>query len=243
LALALGAALVFLRPASEQSGIPAAARPTLGLMTSLPIYWPEAESPGDFLAGGKRPHWARMALERDYVLRPLDTLTQAGGLQSVYYLLLAQPRALSGEENVALDDWVRGGGCLLLFADPMLTGHSIFAIGDRRRPQDVVLLSPILARWGLELGFDEGQGGEVAVRRVGDLELPTQRAGAFRLRKPAGGAAAECRLLADGLAAQCAIGEGRVLAIADAALLEDGDEEGGRAGPLMRLAGKAFSGS
>ena len=50
---------------------------------------------------------------------------------------------------------MRGGGRVLLFADPMLTRHSAFALGDRRRPQDVVLLSPILARWRLELQFDE----------------------------------------------------------------------------------------
>ena len=65
--------------------------------------------------------------------------------------MMIQPRPLSPQENVALDNWVAAGGRLLLFADPALTEDSAFAIGDRRRPQDVVLLSPILARWGLEL--------------------------------------------------------------------------------------------
>lgn len=49
-------------------------------------------------------------------------------------------------ENVALDDWVRAGGARALFADPLLTFNSRFSIGDRRRPQDVATLSPILTR-------------------------------------------------------------------------------------------------
>ena len=78
-------------------------------------------------------------------------------LSHVTRLLLAQPRALSGPENVALDAWVRGGGHLLLFADPMMTGESRFGIGDRQRPQDVILLSPILNRWCRDPQFDQNQ--------------------------------------------------------------------------------------
>ena len=141
---------------------------------------------------------------------------------------------------MSLDRWVRGGGHLLLFADPMLTGQSVFAIGDRRRPQDVVLISPILARWGLELTFDENQPGEPAVSRIDGIETPVHLAGTFRLQGSADGARSGCRLLAGGLAARCPVGKGSVLAIADAALLEGGEDEAGRSGPLMRLAAMAF---
>lgn len=217
-----------------------AQKPLLGLMTTLPLYWPEADGPGDLLRKAGEISRARNTLEQDYRLKPLDTLVPDAGLGSTRFLLLAQPRALSGEENVALDNWVRGGGRVLLLVDPMLTGHSIFAVGDRRRPQDVVLISPILARWGLELTFDENQPADLVVVWLEDVALPVRLAGRFRLRKPAGGAPSSCRLLADALAARCKIGKGSVLAIADAALVEDGGVENGNPGPLKRLAAKAF---
>src|SRR5688500_18207995 len=128
--------------------------PELGLMGTIPIYWGEAGDFGEVLAGSGNAHWARARLETDYQLSPLDTLDE-DSLAGIDLLLLAQPRALSPAENVALDAWVRGGGRLLLFADPMLTGESRFAIGDRRRPQDVILLSPILDHWGLAVAFDD----------------------------------------------------------------------------------------
>ena len=82
-------------------------QPALGLMTTLPIYWPEADSPQELLSTDVPQHWARIALERRYDLRPLDTLEEGGGLDDIRMLLLVQPRALAPQENVALDDWVR----------------------------------------------------------------------------------------------------------------------------------------
>ena len=131
------------------------AREPLGLMGTIPIYWGESDGPGDILGGKGEAHWARTELEKDWDLRPVSYLS-AEALAPLESLLLAQPRALSGEENVALDAWVRAGGHLLLFVDPLMTGHSRFAIGDRRRPQDVAILSPILGHWGLRLELDEG---------------------------------------------------------------------------------------
>lgn len=212
-ALAAGiAAQVFPGPPDEGE------KPALGLFTSLPIYWAESDGLEAALDANGPMHWARTALEQDNRLVPLDTLEpeQVAGLTR---LILAQPRPLAPSENVALDDWVRGGGRLLLFADPLLTEHSEFAIGDRRRPEDVVVLSPILARWGLELQFDEDQpagertddvfGASVAVHLAGTLaKRPTD-------------APSECALSSDRLAADCMIGKGRVLIVADAAMLEN----------------------
>ncbi|GMM93273.1 DUF4350 domain-containing protein [Qipengyuania sp. MTN3-11] len=188
-------------------------------MSTLPIYWPESEAFGDFLREQSEPGWVRRTIEADHRLQPIDTLA-AETLSGVDLLLLAQPRALSPAENVALDDWVRGGGRVLLFADPMLTRHSHFPIGDRRRPQDVVLLSPILGRWGLELTFDAGQPEGERDIATPDGALPVNLTGRFQPRE---GGEAACATEADGVIASCRIGRGRAVLVADAALLDGED--------------------
>lgn len=192
-----------------------APRPTIGLMGTIPIYWGEASGFDEIVAGEAQPHWVRGVLERQAEIAPLDYLS-ADELAPHRYILLAQPRGLTPEENVALDAWVRAGGQLLLFADPMMTGESRFGIGDRRRPQDVALLSPILAHWGLELQFDEAQPEGLAhVDHFGDL-LPVNLRGAF---VPVGGME-HCAIPGDGLLAHCSLGLGQVLAVADAAMID-----------------------
>lgn len=212
--------------------------PALGLFTSLPILWDEAASATDLLRGDAPPHWARTVLDRHGTLRPLDTLAELDG---VTLLVMAQPRPLSPQENVALDRWVRGGGRVLLFADPMLTSHSAYGLGDRRRPQDVVLLSPILARWGLDLQFDEDQPAGARQAALLGATVPVDLPGRFALAPGARG----CRLEAAGLAARCRIGRGQVLALADAALLDAADPAGdeARAAALDRLLEALATGS
>jgi len=189
-------------------------RPVLGLMGTIPIYWGESDSMGDLLGGRGASHWARDQIETRFTVEPLDTLMDQN-LAAVNILLLAQPRALSAEENVALDAWVRGGGRLLLFADPMLTGETRFAIGDRRRPQDVILLSPILSHWGLELQFDVDRPAGVATAEVDGMAIPVDLAGHLVPRSDSG-----CEAAADGVLARCRIGQGQVVVLADAALLD-----------------------
>ena len=215
-----------------------APREPLPLFTSLPIYWPEASDLATTLKGEQPPHWARTAIEAQRALRPVATL-DAAALAGSRDLLMIQPRPLSPAENVALDAWVAGGGRVLLFADPALTAASSFALGDRRRPQDIVLLSPILARWGLRLEFDAGQAaGEHAVALGEGLVLPVNLPGGFA--SLAGGRPdASCRIEAEGLVADCRIGSGRVLAIADAALFEPADEPS-RATALDAMLARAF---
>lgn len=227
---------------------PARDRPPVALYSSLPIYWNESASVSDLLDSKQPPPWPRIALERDWALTPLDTLAgpdsgvggKGGSLASYRRLLLAQPRALAPVENVALDEWVRGGGHLLLFADPFLTGDTHFAIGDKRRPQDVVLLSPILARWGLELRYDLDQPEGERTVTVAGAELPINQAGQFVLQPTDPQAPATCTLSAGGIVADCAIGEGRALIVADAALLEQHHVTDG-AELLRDLAKRAFN--
>ncbi len=232
-ALALGACA----KAGVGDGPQAAAKP-LGLFTSLPIYWSESADLHGLLRSDAPPHWALAALRRHGDLRLLDSLGASGldgqdGLANIATLVMAQPRALSGAENVALDAWVRGGGRLLLFADPMLTGESAYPIGDKRRPPDVVLLSPILTHWKLRLEFDEDQPAGEHVVDAGGIALPVNLPG--RLLVAPG--SRHCTVQGDGVLALCRLGKGWVLLIADAALLEQhGDPlRDGRSAVLERL--------
>ncbi|MBK6802438.1 ABC transporter [Novosphingobium sp.] len=234
LALMLGAWLGFARapaPGPDQAPV--------GLFTTLPILWNEAEDIAGLLNDPEPPHWARAGIARRGAIVPLDALAGPKGygpLRDLRRLVIAQPRPLSPDENVALDDWVRGGGHLLLIADPALTEESRFALGDPRRPQGLVLLSPILRRWGLDLQFDDVQPPGERAAEVMDIALPVNLPGRFII---SGGR--DCRLHEDGLAAFCAVGKGRVVALADAAVLERADASGDRSRALAALLDKAFA--
>lgn len=209
---------------------------SLGLMTTLPIYWSGGPEFGAVLASDTETGWVRSALEEGYVLEPLDILDDES-LSGLSQLFLAQPRPLAPEENVALDKWVRGGGRLLLFADPMLTAHSDYPLGDRRRPQDVVLLSPILRHWGIELLLDPAQ--QQNERRVhsGALTVPVETAGHFALLP-----GSDCVLTAENVLAACTVGRGRATILADAAMLDEahGQDEQLRRAALASLTSRAF---
>jgi hypothetical protein len=216
---------------------------TIGLTTSLPIVWQESADLSELLDPEGSRHWALGVLEKHGRVQPIDDLAAAQGelpLPGGALLVMAQPRPLAAVENVALDDWVRRGGHVLLFADPMLTAESRFSLGDKRRPQDAILLSPILARWGLELQFDHQQPlGERTVEALGEA-LPVNLHGRFVVL----GNSRDCALSADGLIADCRIGKGRVVLLADAALLEDVAAEAvtGRASAFDALISRALDG-
>lgn len=222
--------------AAQDAGVPMVAdHGELAIMGTIPLYWGEVENMESLLTPDGTGHWARPVIEAHYRLRPLDYLS-AEALAGHRRLLLAQPRGLSAEENVALDAWVRSGGQLLLFADPMMTGHSRFAIGDRRRPQDVALLSPILGHWGLELHYDPAQPDGL---RYGDgvpQLLPVAQAGELMLTGDDGA----CALSQARIVAECRLGAGAVLIVADAAVF-DGDAPGeGAAEALEALLARIF---
>ncbi len=209
----------------------------IGLFTSLPILWSEQADLARIVDDDSPPHWARGEIER--LGRPvaLDTLLDLG---SIDRLIVAQPRALAPDENVALDQWVRQGGKVLLIADPMLTQESAFPLGDRRRPQDIVMLSPIFGRWGLTLHFDEAQqaGEHLAEREIAGASLPVNLPGHFT---PGGrGHEARCAISPSGLLARCRIGKGHALLLADAALLEPDDAQGKRSKAFAALLDEAF---
>lgn len=224
----LGLVAVALRGNAPQGRpVAGASDGAIGLFTTLPILWAETEDVAGLLRRDATPHWARDVLAREGAIVPLDNLAQ---LRGIGLLVMAQPRPLSPQENVAVDRWVRGGGRLLLFADPMLTAPSAYALGDRRRPQDVVLISPLLGHWGMRLTFDEAQGLGDTIVPVADARVTMNLPGRVEITD-----GVACRSEGQGHGARCRIGKGAVLVVADAALFEQGTAEAARGEALARL--------
>lgn len=201
----------------------------IGVFSSLPLLWEESDGVGDLLSTTARRPWTASALARAGKVVPLDRLNTVPA--DVALLVIAQPRPLAPDENVALDDWVRAGGHVLLFADPLLTAESRFALGDKRRPHDIVLLSPILTRWGLRLDFDDEQDPTEREATAAGVQIPVAMPGQFAAT------GSDCTVDDDGLSARCRLGKGVVLAVADAALFDHGagDDSKARAAALAEL--------
>ena len=191
----------------------AAPKHLVGLFSTLPIYWGEGDM-AEILDGSNSRDWVRDIIEQRFDIEPLDTV-EPDAIDGLDRIIMAQPRPLAPSENVALDNWVRAGGRFLIFADPLLTRHSDFALGDRRRPQDVVLLSPILTRWGLELRFDDAQPSEERLISASGNQYPVNLAGQFVATGDG-----KCTISEAGLFAWCSVGNGRVTLMADAAILD-----------------------
>src|SRR5688572_11453991 len=129
-ALIIGAAAVAItvtarsgRPAEETSSD----RPALLLLTSLPLMFGEQfslENDGSD---------ALTALEKHYRVLPIS-VTDPAELARGRLLLMAHPPAQTAEDLVSLDQWVLGGGRVLLLADPMLEWPSERPLGDPLRP-------------------------------------------------------------------------------------------------------------
>ncbi len=231
---------------ADKVAAPAAPAP-LGLMTSLPLYWDEGVDLADLAAGRAAHPWQRTALEQGYALLPLDTLSpvpalspdapEVDPLAGLTRLAVIQPRGLAPADNVALDRWLRGGGRLLLVLDPALTGEYHASLGDPRRPVDTALIPAVVARWGLAVSFDAGQALAVRNAALAELALPLALPGLIVITDPA---AADCTLHADGAAAVCRVGKGRVTLIADAALFEHPELAGEGGAGLVAIAAAAL---
>jgi hypothetical protein len=220
-----GAVIAALLLVSCREATPAKApdkpKPELFLLTPLPLVWSEAfglDQPGS-------P--ALQRLEQDYRVTPVDLPSQVtdGAL-----LLAAQPRALPAEELVALDQWVRRGGRLILLADPILEWPSELPLGDRRRAPVAFPDTGLLKHWGLHLDAPDERGPKQS--SLGGQAVLTASPGSLART---GGA---CSVEKDGLAARCRIGEGQAIIIADADFLNVGPDglDGPTDGNLPALA-------
>ena len=186
---------------------PAAARPELLLLTSLPLVF--AEKFGLQAAGSP----ALTALERRYRVAPIS-LTDAASLKGKSLLLMAHPLAQPAEALVDLDAWVRGGGRVVLLADPKLDWPSQRPLGDRLRPPPAFADTGLLGHWGLTLYAPDTNG--PAERNVAGRRVTLQSPGSL---------AGSCQISAGGLIARCAIGRGKATVIADADFLRSDDPD------------------
>ncbi len=206
LALLVGGLLLALAKSTPPAPAerPAAQRPELMLLTTLPIVFPERLT----LDAPSSP--ALAALQSRYRLVPIS-VTDAQELGGRRLLLMAQPQAQPAEALVELDAWVRAGGRVLLLADPALEWASERPLGDLLRPPLAFADTGLLGHWGLRLDGPDGRG--PASRTIDGREVRTVSAGALTATKPA------CATVAQGLVARCRLGKGRAVVIADADLL------------------------
>lgn len=239
---------------SWKASAPPADRPTIGLVTSLPIYWPEEANLAMVIDGSGEVPWIREHLEERYQLVPLDstapdqTLPDATDpLAGIDFMLIVQPRSMGSADNVAIDQWVRDGGHLLYALDPMLTGRYAVPWGDPAHPIVTALIPPIFTRWGLGVQFSEAQPFEMREVTYPGGQLPVMMAGEFLLLQSPDDATnediaarGECELHAEGIVARCKVGAGQVTAIVDAALFEFPERKGKIAKRLDALVDYAF---
>ena len=201
-ALVIGAAALAVAMANRSdSTAPEGERPALLLLTSLPIMFGEQFS---LEQGGSD---ALTALEKHYRVLPIS-ITDPAELRRGRLLLMAHPRAQAAEDLVALDEWVRDGGKLLLLADPMLEWPSERPLGDPLRPSPMFADTGLLAHWGLRLDAPDVRG--PGSRQLGGHEVLTASPGSLH---------GQCDISADRLVARCRVGEGRATIVADADFL------------------------
>jgi hypothetical protein len=202
------AGLAFVSMRGGPGPLPARApgdRPTLLLLTSLPIVF------GEDFSVQQNGSPALAALERRYRVVPIGTADPAE-LAKGRLLLMAQPRAQPAEDLVAIDQWVRGGGRVLLLADPMLEWPSERPLGDPLRPPATFMDTGLLAHWGLRLDAPDVRGPREGT--LGGYDVVTVSPGTL---------SGACDIGRGGLVARCRIGEGRVTVVADADILDSAE--------------------
>jgi hypothetical protein len=186
---------------------PPAERPALALLTSLPLVFGESFG---LESGGSA---ALTRLEQRYNVIPIGVADSAS-LEGQKLLLMAHPRAQPAEALVELDQWVRGGGRVLLLADPRLDWPSERPLGDRLRPPPAFADTGLLGHWGLQLSGPVPSG----PASVGNGELTILAASPGKL------AGRRCTIEGKGFVARCRIGRGSATVIADADFLNvDGE--------------------
>jgi len=180
---------------------PPAQRPTLLLLTSLPLIFAE-----DFSLAGGSP--ALKKIDSRYRVAPIS-VASPGELAKGRLLLMAQPLAQTAENLVTLDEWVRHGGRVLLLADPLLEWPSKRPLGDPLRPPPMFADTGLLAHWGLRLDAPDQRGPMKAT--LGGFHIIAISPGQLY---------GQCPISPDRLAADCHIGRGEVIVVADADFID-----------------------
>lgn len=203
LIVAAVAVLAALAQFAVRSAEPTQERPRLLLLTSLPLVFGEKFG----LEGGSP---ALKSLSERYTVVPIST-TAPSELWKASLLMMVHPPAQTPDNLVALDNWVRGGGRVLLLADPLLEWPSQRPLGDPLRPPPMFPDTGLLAHWNLKLLAPDRRGlvllggGHQLVAFVSPGRLvPEGR---------------DCALSRAGIVADCKIGKGRAVVVADADFL------------------------
>ncbi|QJQ33312.1 hypothetical protein GV829_13415 [Sphingomonas lacunae] len=184
---------------------------SVDVLTALPLQSPAGLT--DQLAGMAAPDApVLLSLRQHANVRLIDRVaadrSPAGPL-----LLLAHPRALPPDQLVAIDAWIRNGGGAVILADGLLSWAPERPIGDPANPPLTSMLGPLLAHWGLEL--DAPSGLQERHLSVQDMGHKVTMVSPGQLRRVRGG----CRVIHQGKMADCRIGQGRAIIVADADLL------------------------
>ncbi|MEO7564611.1 MAG: DUF4350 domain-containing protein [Sphingomicrobium sp.] len=177
-------------------------KPVLMLLTSLPLVF------GEEFGLDQKGSAMFVALRSRYQVVAVD-VTDPAALAKGKLLMMAQPRAQTADNLVALDDWVRRGGRVLLFADPLLEWPSGKALGDPTRPPAMFADTGLLGHWGLRLDAPDQHG--PVIRAIGGNKVLTASPGSL---------AGTCAIDRGALAARCTVGKGKAIVVADADLLD-----------------------
>jgi len=202
-------------------------KPRVTVMAGVPIDWQGPADMGAILAGTAKRSPVAQVLEGRFAVSRIDAI-DADALQRVSVLLLVHPRALSPAEMAALDAWVRDGGRALIFADGLLSWPPLYSLGDVRNPPVTSLLTPMLDHWGLDLAAPADEGGDLFV--ADGIRVLAASSGRFRSTKA-------CRVTLAGRRADCDLGKGRAVLVADADLFDPELWSDGRPNPAYWVQG------
>lgn len=183
---------------------PADVRPTVDVLTGLPLFWGEG-GVEDVLSGAARRSPLVDSLDKSWTLQPMD-VARRKELSRVERLLLIQPQALSPTEVFEIDRWVRKGGRALVLADPDLRWPSMLPEGDPRRPPSTSLLSPLFRHWGVELVAATGL--SPVAEPIEDLNVIFDSPGTWQVKS------SQCAPVSVRIV-RCSIGKGEVVLVSD----------------------------
>lgn len=148
------------------SAVSAAKRPTLGVMTALPIYGSPVPGPQ-----GQQPPWSFLSeLRRDYDIKNLGLDVDRID-PDINVLLVVHPRDITDSAQYAIDQFVLRGGKLIAFLDPFCyfdqtRGTSMIPFGRSSLPK-------LIEAWGLKFDLAHALADMDFATAMGPNTLPT----------------------------------------------------------------------
>jgi hypothetical protein len=194
-------------------------RAKIALLSSISLQWGEGDLKSVVQGSGRPdPLLARLSEQRDVVAVDNFEQVQASGAKVA---VLLQPRAFAPDDLVRLDNWVRAGGRLVFFADPALDWPTSLSLGDAQRPLFTSLHSPLFAHWGLELVLpvDAEHAHSQIDAKLGKFDLSLKSPGSWISTESGKTGSQPCRIERSALIAECRIGKGQAILVADVDML------------------------